>query len=553
MDPHAAELNASHRPILVVDDDPVVRESMQGLLELEGHRGATTRGVGRVRTGRRTVGAAREGVTMGRIGNRRKHPPRGVVYEDWMGESDALMWHIERDPLLRSTVLGVWLLDRAPDSQRFAATLERTLHHVPRLRQRVVEDPVGVAPPRWESDPFFDLSYHIRHVRVPGTGTLRELLDMAAPVAVQGFDRDRPLWELHCVEGLDDGRFGMILKMHHAMTDGVGMVRMTEGLVERSRDDGHAGSRARPARAGATRSRVSAGTWPQESPGEIAHLGEAMRHRLETALGRTRRAVAAFGRGVTQFAGHPITSAGEVVDTLGSVAQLVRPVSEPLSPLWRRRSLGVRLDVLDVPFNEMKRTAHAVGGTLNDVFVTAVAGGLSRYHRARRATVAALRMSMPINIRGDDAKGAVAGNQFVPARFPVPMDIGDPRERLRTVGALVRGQRDEPALGWTEEITAAINLLGETAATRVVGSMMKAVDFVTSNVPGPPFPVFMSGARIERMFPFGPPAGAAVNITLFSYNGVALIGIRSDPVAVPDPDRLVAALRAGFDEVLAIV
>jgi len=501
------------------------------------------------------VFSAREGPTMNKRDKAQKHPHRGVVYEEWMGDADALMWHIERDPLLRSTVLSVWLLDRVPDQERFAATLERTIRHVPRLRQRVVEDPLGVAPPRWEEDPFFDLSYHIRRVRVPGGGTTRELLDMAAPVAMQAFDKDRPLWEFHCVEGLEAGRFGVILKLHHAVTDGVGMVRMTEGLVERSREDRLVAAPAsRSGRAAAKLGEIGA-TWlgePQGEPyGEIAQLGEAVRHRLATALGRTRRAAAAFGRGITQFAGHPIASAGEVVDTLESVAQLMRPVSEPLSPLWRERSLGVRLDVLEVPFDAMKRTAHAVDGTLNDVFVAAVAGGLSRYHQRRRAQVEALRMSMPINIRHEE-KGTVAGNQFVPARFPVRMDIDDPRERLRSIGALVREQRGEPGLGWIEEITATINLLGGAGATRVVGAMMKAVDFVTSNVPGPPFPVYMSGARIERMFPFGPPAGATVNITLFSYDGVSQIGVRSDPAAIPDPDQLVADLHAGFDEVLAV-
>jgi hypothetical protein len=222
-----------------------------------------------------------------------------------------------------------------------------------------------------------------------------------------------------------------------------------------------------------------------------------------------------------------------------------------MSPLWQRRSLGARLDVIELPLDEMKRAAQAAGGTLNDVFVAAVAGGLSRHHRARRAEVEALRMSMPINIRSGE-KAALAGNQFVPARFAVPMKASRVRDRLRTVGQLVRGQRDEPALGWSEEISAVINLLGDAAATRVVGSMMKAVDFVTSNVPGPPFPVYMSGARIERMFPFGPPAGAAVNITLFSYDGIAQIGVRSDPAAVPDAERLVADLEAGFREVLAV-
>lgn len=488
---------------------------------------------------------------MSKQSGRERPAKRSIIYEDWMSDSDALMWHIERDPLLRSTVLSVWVLDRVPDRRGFAATIERTMRHVPRLRQRVVEDPLGVAPPRWEVDPHFDLSYHVRRVRIPGTGAIRDLLDMAAPVAMQAFDKDRPLWELYDVEGLQEGRYGVILKIHHAMTDGVGMVRMTEGLVERSRADRRA-SASHSRSGGSPEMTALPAAWTPEPPGEIAHLGEAMRHRLGTTMRSARRGAAAFGRGITQFAGHPIASSAEVVETLESVAQLVRPVSEPISPLWRARSLGVHLEVLDVPFEQMKRAAHAGGGTLNDVFVTAVAGGLSRYHRAQRKKVAALRMSMPINIRGHDDKGAVAGNQFVPARFPIPMDIDNPRERLQTIGRLVRAQRNEPALGWTDTVAAAINLLGAAAATRVTGAMMKAVDFVTSNVPGPPFPVYMSGARIERMFPFGPPAGAAVNITLFSYDGVAQIGVRSDPAAVPDTSRLMADLRAGFDEVLAI-
>jgi diacylglycerol O-acyltransferase len=484
---------------------------------------------------------------MGKQSGRERPAKRGIIYEDWMSDSDALMWHIERDPLLRSTVLSVWVLDRVPDRRGFTATLERTMRHVPRLRQRVVEDPLGVAPPRWEVDPHFDLSYHVRRVRVPGTGAIRDLLDMAAPVAMQAFDKDRPLWELYDVEGLQEGRCGVILKIHHAMTDGVGMVRMTEGLVERSRD----GRRMSHSRSGRSLEPAAPAAWTQEPPGEIAHLGEAMRHRLGTTLQSARRGAAAFGRGLTQLAGHPIASAGEVVETLESVAQLVRPVSEPMSPLWRGRSLGVHLDVLDVPFEQMKRAAHAAGGTLNDVFVAGVAGGLARYHRAQRKKIAALRMSMPINIRGHDDKGALAGNQFVPARFAVPMDIDNPRERLQAIGRLVRTQRNEPALGWTDTVAAAINLLGEAAATRVTGAMMKAVDFVTSNVPGPPFPVYTSGARIERMFPFGPPAGAAVNITLFSYDGMAQIGVRSDPAAVPNTSRLMADLRASLDEILA--
>jgi WS/DGAT/MGAT family acyltransferase len=466
---------------------------------------------------------------------------KGIEFDAWMSDNDALMWRIERDPLLRSTILCVWTLDRAPDRVRLHATLEKTERLVPRLRQRVVSDPLGVSPPRWEPDPYFDVNYHVRTVRVPGAGTMRDLLDMAAPVAMQAFDKDRPLWELYCVEGLEGGRAGILLKLHHAMSDGVGLVRMTEGLVERSR---------------AAAPRPVGGEYLQEQPeaaqhGELFHLGEAVLHRASTAIKRGRRAAAAVRRGLTSFAGHPLTAAGEVVETLESVGRLLRPVSEPMSPLWRNRSLGLHLDVLEVPLDDMLDTAHSVGCTLNDVFVAAVAGGLARHHEDADRPTKALRMTMPINLRTGE-KGLQAGNQFVPARFAIPLDIDDPRERMLAIHKLILRQRDEPALGWMDEITAAINVLGEAGATRLTGTMMKALDLATSNVPGPPFSVYMSGARIEHMFPFGPPAGAAVNITLFSYDGVAHIGVNADRAAIGDCARLRYHLEQGFAETLSV-
>jgi WS/DGAT/MGAT family acyltransferase len=466
---------------------------------------------------------------------------KAIAFDAWMSDNDALMWRIERDPLLRSTILCVWTLDRPPDRVRLHATLEKTERLVPRLRQHVVSDPLGVSPPRWEPDPYFDVNYHVRTVRVPGAGTMRDLLDMAAPVAMQAFDKDRPLWELYCVEGLEGGRAAVLLKLHHAMSDGVGLVRMTEGLVERSRD-------AAPRSVGGDylEERQEAATH-----GDLFHLGEAVLHRASTAIKRGRRAAAAVGRGLTSFAGHPLTAAGEAVQTLESVARMLRPVAEPMSPLWRNRSLGLHLDVLEVPLDDMLDTAHAVGCTLNDVFVAAVAGGIARHHEDADKRTKAVRMNMPINIRSGE-KGLRAGNQFVPARFAIPLDIDDPRERMLAIHKLVLRQRDEPALGWMDEITAAINVLGEAGATRLTGTMMKALDLVTSNVPGPSFSVYMSGARIERMFPFGPPAGAAVNITLFSYDGVAHVGVNADRAAVGDCERLRYHLEQGFADVLSV-
>jgi diacylglycerol O-acyltransferase len=468
-------------------------------------------------------------------------PARKVTFDPWMSDNDALMWRIERDPLLRSTILCVWTLDQMPDRVRLHATLDKTERMVPRLRQRVVPDPLGVSPPRWEPDPYFDIHYHVRTVRVPGAGTARDLLDMAAPVAMQAFDKDRPLWELYCVEGLEGGRAAVLLKLHHAISDGVGLVRMTESLVERSRD----------AAPGSVAGESSYGTQQPSERGEAFHLREAVLHRASTAIKRGRRAAAAVGRGLTSFAGHPLTAAGDAVHTVESVARLLRPVATPMSPLWRNRSLGLHLDALEIPLDDMLDVAHAVGCTMNDVFVAAVAGGLARHHVDADRPTRQLRMNMPINLRSGE-KGMHAGNQFVPARFSIPLDIDDPRERMLAIHKLILKQRDEPALDWMDEITAAINVLGEVGATRLTGTMMKALDLVTSNVPGPAFSVYLSGARVERMWPFGPPAGAAVNITLFSYNGVAHIGVNADRAAVGDCERLRYHLEAGFAETLGV-
>jgi len=172
------------------------------------------------------------------------------------------------------------------------------------------------------------------------------------------------------------------------------------------------------------------------------------------------------------------------------------------------------------------------------------------YHEAHGAPVESLRMTMPINVReGENAR--VAGNQFAPARFPVPVGIADPRERIAAIRALVAEQRAEAALGMIAGVSGVLNRLPASVTTSLFGSMLKGVDFVTSNVPGPRFEVFLSGAKLDAVFGFGPLSGAALNITLFSYADRSYLGIASDPSSAPDPDLLVACLRRGFDEVLA--
>ncbi|MCP4007263.1 MAG: wax ester/triacylglycerol synthase family O-acyltransferase [bacterium] len=465
-----------------------------------------------------------------------------LVFEDWMSDSDAVMWQIERDPVLRSTITSVWILDQSPDFKRFDATFSRALEKIPRLRQRVVADPFGVSPPRWEDDPLFDRDFHVRRVRAAGNGTIRDLLDYARPLAGQAFDKDRPLWEFHVVEGLEGGKAGVVMRLHHAISDGVGMVRMTTSLIERTREP-------RPGRTRAVTLAEEPG--PQNRTGDMEHFASAIQHRVRTTAERGLRVGDALRRGLIELAKHPLDGARSLAETAGSVGRLVKPASAPLSPIWTDRSISVNLDVLLVAFADLRAAAKTVDGTLNDAFVAAIAGGLHRYHRSFGEATPELRMSMPIDVRTGE-KGDQAGNQFVPARIIIPVALEDPSERMRAVQRLVREQREEPGLPFIDEVSGAINRLGALGATAFVGGMMKAVDFVTSNVPGPPFPVYMGGALIEQMFPFGPLAGAAVNVTLFSYDGVLQVGINSDRLAVKEPERLHACLQESFDEIIAL-
>jgi len=462
-----------------------------------------------------------------------------IEYDDWMSDNDAVMWHIERDPLLRSTITTVWLLDQAPDPERFDATLARSVAAIPRLRQRVVSDRSGVAPPKWEADPLFDPGYHIRQGRVGGAGTERDLLDAAAPIAMQAFDKDRPLWELHLLAGMEGGRTAVIMKLHHAVSDGLGLVKMSASLIETERDPV---DQSDPPDLDRTTARSS----------DAEHQRDAVRHRLETTARRTATGAAAAGRGMWDFVRDPIATSRSAADTAVSVARAVRPVSQPLSPIMTDRSMTYRFEAMHTSVDELKAAAKACDATLNDAYVAAMLGGLSRYHRHHDAPVDELRMTMPIDIRRQDSKGGAAGNVFAPARFAVPLGIDDPVERIRAVHELVLSEKAEPAYPRMSQVASGLFSLTPPVFTRITGSMLKAIDFVTSNVPGPPFPVYVSGAKVERNIPFGPLSGAGANLTLFSYDGNADIGINLDAAAVPDGDVFAACLQEGLDEVLAV-
>ena len=445
------------------------------------------------------------------------------------------MWTIDRDPELRSTIVTALVLDHAPPWSDVVARIERGTRLIPRLRQRVVEPMVRIGPPAWSADPDFDLAYHLRRVRAPEPGSLDTVLDMAATAAMGDFDRARPLWECTLVEGLPDGRAAVVLKVHHSMTDGVGGMKLLLMLFDLEPET--------PASAPDPEPRLL----PSYTPTTLlAHGVEWQAQRVaSTTRGitdGTRRAV----RAIRDDAARTIESAAR---TVGSVARFLQPAPNPMSPVINGRSLDRRVATLSVPLEDLKLAAKAAGGTLNDAFVGGVLGGLQRYHLARGSDVDALRMMMPINIRPEQA--GLGGNHFTTARLVVPL-LEDPEERIREISLRCRRLRAEPAVALSEQLATLLNRLPRRVATSLFGSMLKGADFITSNVPGSPFPLYLCGAEVQELYAFGPLSGSATNIVLVSHCGTCFIGVNADARAISDPAGFTGDLRAGFDEVLAL-
>lgn len=456
-------------------------------------------------------------------------------FEHRMTDSDALMWTIEKDPLLRSTITAVLFLDAAPDEKRLRHLLERGTRLVPRMRQRVRGNPYSIAPPRWEVDPHFDLDYHLRWVRAAGERDQRAVLDLAEPMAMQGFDRARPLWEALVVTDLADGGAALIMKIHHAITDGVGAVQIALVLFELERETALAELPDAPEVA---------------VMGQVERFVDAFQHEQRRGMGIVKRLPGVAASAATSALTDPVGTARRLAETAASVVHLAAPANVPLSPLMTGRSLSVHFDTVSLSLPEAKAAAKAAGGRLNDAFLAATAAGLRRYHEELGAPAAQVRLSMPINIR-DAEDPDQTGNHFAPARFPLPLDVLDPVEAMARIRELVLHERAEPALALVDPMSTILNRLPTSVTTSLFGAALRGIDVVASNVPGAPVELFTAGARITSMFALGPMAGSAVNLTLLSYLDQVHIGINLDPAAVTEPERFVACYRDGWDEVLA--
>ena len=293
---------------------------------------------------------------------------------------------------------------------------------------------------------------------------------------------------------------------------------------------------------------------PAPPTGEVLGLSQRLTSGVAFEARRwattSKAAVKGLGSLALRAVKDPVSAATDAAAFAQSAARLLAPASVPESPIWTQRSLSAYFDVLECPFDDLKRAAKANGSTFNDAFMTVVTRGLSRYHERAGAPVSGLRVNMPINLRtgADDPQG---GNRWVPARVVVPIDVADPSEHMKALHPVLKQARTEPALMLSDQVYRTLVRLPTSASTALSAGLMKGTDFAATNLPGPPLPVYFAGAEVLSLLPFAPRGGAAVNVAMMTFNGRAQFAINIDERAVPDPEALVDDLRGALDEVIA--
>lgn len=457
--------------------------------------------------------------------------------DGWMSDAEALMWRLERhDARFRAVITIVATLERSPGLEALTHRADLLSRVLPCFRCRVAP-PVGPwAPPRWETDEEFDVAHHVRVVGAPGEGTLDDVLAMAGPLSADGLDPARPLWQMILVEGMAGGRGALVVRLHHSFTDGLGALEVAAVLFDFSADapvptlPALAELRPRSARRRAL---------------------DDLRHEVGRSVSLARRAVPVVGGLLRGAVVDPEHVASASTGMARSVARVVTPSTGARSPVMTGRSTHVELGHLDVALADVRDAARSAGATVNDVFVAAVLDGLRRYHAKHGSRPESLRVGMPISLRPDASPTGrpALGNHFFPTRMLAPLQIEDPLDRLRAVHALVAAERSQPALAAYDALAATVNRLS-TGAAPVLAAAMASADVLASNVPGTEEPMYLAGARVLQLVPFGPRGGAGLNVTTVSYAGTLHVGVNMDPAATPDTATLMSCLADAFSEVV---
>jgi diacylglycerol O-acyltransferase len=449
-----------------------------------------------------------------------------VVNPDRLSGLDASFLALEERGAYMHVGSCMVLEGAAPAYEEFVAQLERRLHLVPRYRQKLAFPPLRQARPVWVDDPHFNPGYHVRHTALPPPAGEAELRRLAGRVFSQRLDRSKPLWEVWLVDRVGEDRFALISKTHHCLVDGISGVDITTVLFDLDPD-------ASPA--------PPPDPWvPRPEPSRAALLREAIAEMAAAPVGLARAAGHALA--------HPMHAAEQGATAAVGLTSLTLAGlgAAPRSPLNVRIGPHRRFAWVDADLAVFKAIKTALGGTVNDVVLTVVAGAL-RAHLLRHGYDVArlpLRAMVPVSVRADAERGAL-GNRVAAMYAPLPIGLEDPIARLLAVHEAMRGLKASGQAVGAERITALADFASPTVLSQAarLQSRQRLFNLTVTNVPGPQFPLYILGRPLREIYPLVPLAeNTALGIAIMSYDGSIDFGLVSDYDALPDLDALAAAL-----------
>ena len=445
-------------------------------------------------------------------------------------EKPGLYMHVSATQIfelgpLRSELGGV-------DFERIKAFIASVLHRIPRYRQKLAWIPIEQRPV-WIDDDAFDLNYHVRHTSLPRPGSEAQLKKLASRVMAQHLDRERPLWEIWVVEGLERDRFAIISKVHHCMIDGVSGVDL--GQILQSPDKN------------ATEIGESPRFHPRPAPTASELLTDAVTWRLQTPL-RALKSLRAL-REETDDLRSEFEARWKAIRSM--YGEGMEKVSE--TPINGDNSPHRAFDFWRLPLADIKALRRALGATVNDSVLTIVTGAFRDYLARRGCDPARLdfRIQAPVSMRSEDEQGKL-GNRISAWTVPLPLDEADPRKQLERIRETTQQLKDSRQALAVETMMSVMDAMPTQLLSLASRQAQGTVNSIVTNVPGPQFPLYLLGAELQAMYPQLPlMLGVGLGIALISYNGNLCWGFNADAVRVPDLADFVSAIRASTERVAA--
>ncbi len=457
---------------------------------------------------------------------------------DELSPADRSSLQSERGPV-NMAVGGLLVFEPEPPLTRaqIEKRISERIHLLPRLRQKLDQPPLGIASPVWSDDESFDLDWHVRQASLPDPGGDGDLAVLVGREFSHRLNRERPLWEATAIDGLSDNRYGLLIKIHHALADGTAALGMAALLLDPSPYPLEIPAPEQewsPRRPGLSRSLARVAARP---------LAQAQRLVVEGML----RALDADPRSVAL----DMRRATEVAFELARA----RPQA-PMTPLNRPISPNRRYAISHVDLDTIKQAGRRAGGTVNDVILALVAGMLGRYLAAAgpdafpansRPPVALV----PVSVREPNKKGEL-GNRISTVFVDLPVRETSLLARVGAISAQTRELKNSSAVragavmveaaGWAPPLVAGM-------LTRAMGSV-RAFNLVVSNIPGPQQPFYLNGIRLREVYPVVPlnPANQGLSVGVISYDGLVCFGILADRDLDPPLSTAAAGLVAALGE-----